>query len=286
MIPPSEQVATCLSQSRSFATALGDGEPLVWQRWGEGSSDSRPLVLLHGGFGSWNHWLANLPELMSQRQVWTLDLPGLGVSGDMPEPYTTRHFAELIWNGLAELLGPEAHFDLAGFSFGAIIGGAVAALAGQSCERFTMIGAAGFGDLHVQVSLLPIPSSDTPTAEANAIHSENLRRLMLSKPESVDEMAVHLHADNLARFRFRSRRLAGSNDLAEILPDIKARLVGVWGSDDATAGGLVGIEKRAEMLRAVQPDAEFHILPGVGHWAMYEAPDLVNVILLEEPSAQ
>ena len=108
MISPSEQVATCLSQSRSFTTALGDGDPLVWQRWGEGSSEFRPLVLLHGGFGSWNHWLANLPALMAQRQVWTLDLPGLGASGDMPEPHTTRHFAELIWHGLAELLGPEA----------------------------------------------------------------------------------------------------------------------------------------------------------------------------------
>jgi 2-hydroxy-6-oxonona-2,4-dienedioate hydrolase len=285
MISPSEQVANCLSQSRSFTTALGDDGPLVWQRWGGGSSESRPLVLLHGGFGSWNHWLANVPVLMTQRQVWTLDLPGLGTSGDMPKPYTTRHFAELICNGLGELLGPEASFDLAGFSFGAMIGGAVAALAGQRCERFTMIGAAGFGDLHVQVSLLPIPASDTPTVEANEVHIENLSRLMLAKSASVDEVAVHLHAANLARFRFRSRRLAGSNDLAEILPDIKARLVGVWGSDDATAGGLVGIEKRAVMLRAVQPDAEFHILPGVGHWAMYEAPDRVNAILLGKRSA-
>jgi 2-hydroxy-6-oxonona-2,4-dienedioate hydrolase len=286
MISPSHQVATCLSQSRSFTTALGDGEPLVWQRWGVLSSESKPLVLLHGGFGSWNHWLANLPALMSQRQVWTLDLPGLGVSGDMPEPHTTSHFAEVIWNGLGELLGPEAHFDLAGFSFGAMIGGTVAALAGQRCERFTMIGAAGFGALHEQVSLLPPPSSDTSIPEAYEIHSENLRRLMLAKSESIDELAIHMHGDNLARFRFRSRRLAGSNDLAEILPDIKARLVGIWGSDDATAGGLVAIEKRAEMLRAVQSGAEFHILPGVGHWAMYEAPDLVNAILLEERLAE
>ena len=223
---------------------------------------------------------------MSQRQVWTLDLPGLGVSGNMPEPHTTRHFAEVIWNGLRELLGPEAHFELAGFSFGAMIGGSVAALAGQCCERFIMIGAAGFGDLHVQVDLLPPPSSDTAKVEADDIHRENLSRLMLAKSEAVDELAIHLHGDNLARYRFRSRRLAGSNDLAEILPEISARLVGIWGSEDATAGDLVAIEKRAEMLRAARPETEFHILPGVGHWAMYEAPDLVNAILLEKPLAQ
>ena len=104
---------------------------------------------------------------------------------------------------------------------------------------------------------------------------------MLSSPASIDDLAVYLHGDNLARHRFRSRKLAGSSDLESVLPAISAHMVGVWGSEDATAGGLAAIEQRRELLKACQPEAEFHILEGVGHWAMYEDPGAVNRILLQ-----
>ena len=65
-----------------------------------------------------------------------------------------------------------------------------------------------------------------------------------------------------------------------VLPNISAELVGVWGSEDATAGGPAAIDQRRELLQQVQPAAEFHVLDGVGHWAMYEAPESVNRILL------
>ncbi len=286
MSSPADQVTELLAQSRAYTSDLGDGQLLQWQRWGPESSRLPPLVLLHGGFGSWNHWLKNLPQLMAERVIWTLDLPGLGASGDLSPPFTTAHFAGAIWTGLSELLAPDEHFEMAGFSFGAMLGAGVAVLASSRCQRFTLIGAAGFGELHVQVDLLPLPTSDMPQAEANAVHAENLRRLMLAKESSMDPLAVYLHGDNLARHRFRSRRLAGSNDTAELLPEIEARLVGVWGSEDATAGGIDAIAQRAELLRREQPEAEFHVLPGIGHWAMYEAPAAVNAILLGDASGQ
>lgn len=251
-----------------------------WQSWGRGSANTLPLVLLHGGFGSWNHWFANLPALAEARQVWTVDLPGLGHSGDMSAPFTTEHFAELLLAGIDEVLGAGSVFELAGFSFGAMIGGHVAAGAEERCRRFVMIGAAGFGDLHVQVSLLPPPPPEMAAPEAEAIQRENLSRLMLASPAAIDDMAVYLHGDNLAHYRFRSRKLAGSSDLVAVLPNISAELVGVWGSEDATAGGPAAIDQRRELLQQVQPAAEFHVLDGVGHWAMYEAPESVNRILL------
>ena len=35
-------------------TPCGEGT-MVWRAWGGGV----PLVLLHGGFGSWTHWISN-----------------------------------------------------------------------------------------------------------------------------------------------------------------------------------------------------------------------------------
>lgn len=278
---PERLVEQRLQQARVFTTPVAPGSELAWQAWGQFPPEEPPLVLLHGGFGSWTHWFANLPELSAQRSVLTVDLPGLGASGDMPEPHTTEHFAAVLLAAIDQVLGSDGVFDLAGFSFGAMIGGHVASLAGARCRRFVMIGAAGFGDLHVQASLLPPPGPDTPADEADAIQRDNLGRLMLAAPESIDEMAVYLHGDNLARHRFRSRKLAGSADLQRVLPDISAHMVGIWGSEDATAGGRAAIEQRRRLLQACQPEAEFYVLEGVGHWAMYEAPAAINDILLQ-----
>lgn len=274
-----EQVEQLFAQASLHVTEV-EGCELAWQQWGDIDSQQPPLLLLHGGFGSWTHWAANLPGLMLQRCVWTVDLPGLGSSGEMPEPYSTEHFAALLLAGLQKLPGLHTQFELVGFSFGAMIGGHLAALAGEHCTRCTLIGAAGFGDLHVQVPLLPPPTPDTQPRESDAIQRENLARLMLYRPEAIDDLAVYIHADNLARHRFRSRKLAGSNDLADVLPAISAQLVGVWGEQDATAGGMDNLLQRKQLFSAAQAGAEFHLLSNVGHWAMYEAPAAINSILL------
>jgi 2-hydroxy-6-oxonona-2,4-dienedioate hydrolase len=298
-----EKAAGVLDHLRSEAivhTTPCDHGDLVWQQWprevpaesspAESSPASKavPLLLLHGGFGSWSHWAANIATLRQQREVWTLDMPGLGASADCPEPHTPEHISRIVLRGLDTLLGPANKFELAGFSFGAMVGARLAILAGSRCCRFTAIGAAGCGDLHVQVHLQHPPRAcpaspgapETPPAEARSIHSANLRALMFASNDSIDDLAIHIHGENLARHRFNSRKLSLTEDFLQALPLIKARLVGVWGSRDATAGGRTNLEKRRALFKAAQKGAEFHILDGVGHWAMYEAPDAINKILL------
>lgn len=276
---PADQLGELLAGSTPHSTDSG-GCRLAWQQWSGLGKGSPPLLLLHGGFGSWTHWVANLQALRQERTLWTVDLPGLGASGDMPKPWTTRHFAELLLAGWCSLTGEDQPFELAAFSFGAMIAGHLAALSGQRCTRCTLIGASGFGELHRQVPLLAPPGSELPNVAANAIHRENLSRLMLHDAGRIDDLAVYVHGDNLARHRFRSRSMAGSNDLAEILPLIPGHLVGIWGAQDGTAGGAGNIEARRRLFLEAEPEAEFYVLPEVGHWAMYEAPGEINRLLL------
>lgn len=282
MMVPSERVAEALASATIHCTDYAGGQ-LHWQQWA--ATDPRgavPLVLLHGGFGSWNHWLGVLPALRQHRDVWTVDLPGLGASGEMPKPFTTKHFADILWSGLKGLLGGHQPFALAGFSFGAMIAAQLAILAGGRCTRCTLIGAVGFGELQVQVPLLAPPSADTGSGEADRITRENLRRLMLFKAEAVDELAVYLHRSNLEQHRFRSRKIAVTNELAELLPEIQVPLVGLWGAEDATAGGVDRIEERRQVFLLAQPGAEFQVIPDAGHWVMYEAREAVNRVLLAD----
>ena len=273
-----QQVLEQLRNTADSHISNSRGVALSWQHWA-GPSDTRPLVLLHGGFGSWTHWVANIAILQKKRSVWAVDLPGLGASADAIEPYTIEHFASMVHSGLDELISSEAEFDLAGFSFGALIGSHLAAAAGKRCANFIACAAAGFGPLHVQVDLLRPPTAKTPEHEARRITEENLRRLMFARDASVDDLSVYIHGDNLTHSRFNSRRLARGNDFLAALPKISAKLCGVWGAEDATAGGVQSIAQRELLFRRAQPDAAFHVLRGVGHWAMYEDAERFNDIV-------
>ena len=46
------------AEADRIETPCGDGM-MVWRRWGSGP----PLVLLHGGYGSWMHWVRNVLPL-------------------------------------------------------------------------------------------------------------------------------------------------------------------------------------------------------------------------------
>ena len=95
--------------SRRF-TPVGANEKIIWRIWGQGF----PLVLLHGGSGGWNHWIRNIEVLARHYQVVIPDLPGLGESGNAPQPVTPSVIAEALASGLDEL-GLSKNYALAGF---------------------------------------------------------------------------------------------------------------------------------------------------------------------------
>ncbi|RYF36357.1 MAG: alpha/beta fold hydrolase, partial [Comamonadaceae bacterium] len=106
-----------LSRARSYATPCGDGE-ISWQSWGDGE----PLLLLHGGSGSWTHWIRNVEALAaSGRRVLVPDLPGFGDSARPPEGQDADAIVAPLADGLRTLVG-DAACDVAGFSFGGLTG--------------------------------------------------------------------------------------------------------------------------------------------------------------------
>ena len=49
----------------------------------------------------------------------------------------------------------------------------------------------------------------------------------------------------------------------------------------ATGSKKSAIAERFAMCRATRPDIETHTIPACGHWAMYEAHETVNALLLD-----
>src|SRR5262249_60315872 len=87
---------------------------LLWRVWGTGE----PLVLRHGGSGSWTHWIRNIPALARHFELWVPDLPGLGSSAMPPRPFIPKSSAAAVVTGIDALL-KSARLSMAGFSFGA-----------------------------------------------------------------------------------------------------------------------------------------------------------------------
>jgi 2-hydroxy-6-oxonona-2,4-dienedioate hydrolase len=259
------------AEAARIETPCGDGT-MVWHVWGSGP----PLLLLHGGYGSWTHWIRNVLPLARDFRVIAPDTPGLGDSATPPEPHTAEGIAAIVVGGLDAVSAPGERLHLAGFSFGGVIGGHVAVQLGERARGFTIVGSNGLGLVRQPTPLERAPVNPTEE-QALAAARNNLSTLMIHDPAKLDELALFLQMTNAPRARVRSRRFSRSDTLARVLPSIAARLSAIWGGRDATA--YPHVEERARVLREVQPELRFEIVPGAGHWVQYEAADRFNALL-------
>ena len=113
-------------------TPCGDGT-MVWRAWGEGPV----LVLFHGGAGSWRHWAHNIDVLSRQYRLLVPDLPGLGESAFPPVGDDAMAVAKIVAHGIDIVLGADARYDVAGFSFGGTMATCVGAIHGARVRSVT-----------------------------------------------------------------------------------------------------------------------------------------------------
>ncbi len=244
---------------------------LVWREWGAGP----PLVLLHGGSGSWRHWLRNIAGLSAHYRLLVPDMPGLGESA-LPEEETPAGAALVLRWGLEALLGAERRYHLAGFSFGANVGGQLAAMEGTHVCSYTAVGAASLGLPRPPLDLLKV--RDKSGDARRAAHHENLARLMIHDRALIDDTALEIQEHNTQHARLRSRGFAGSSMLRDALARAKAPLAGIWGERDAVAWPEV--QARLDVLRGLDPGLLEAVIPNAGHWVAYEASAQFNATLL------
>ena len=261
------------AEAQRIETPCGGGS-MVWRVWGSGP----PLVLLHGGYGSWMHWIRNVLVLARRFTVIAPDLPGLGESATPPEPHTAEGLARIIVDGLATILPAGERFHLTGFSFGGVLSGHVAALLGEQVRGFTIVGSNGLG-LPRQPTELERQKPDGTVEELLAIARHNVSVLMIADKDKIDDLAVYIQYMNAPRGRVRSRRFSRSDTLIQALPRVTAQLSGIWGGRDAGAYPYLDVRRR--VLHEIQPGLRFEIIPGAGHWVAYEAADRFNPLLAE-----
>jgi pimeloyl-ACP methyl ester carboxylesterase len=255
---------------------------MVWHVWGPAVPGQVPLVLLHGGSGSWTHWLRSIVPLQhTGRQLLLPDLPGFGDS-DVPPDGGQDADAMLapLHSGLQALVGAQP-CDLVGFSFGGLLAGLYAAAQPQAVRRLVVVGAPGMGV--VSSTRIPLRGwRHRPDALAQQqVHRHNLAALMLHDAAGIDAETLALHVHNVERDRLPRRRLAAGARLACALARFPGPVHAIYGAHDVLYPGA-GLQQLQAAFAASAPQFRgLACIAGAGHWVQHEQPAAFQAALLQ-----
>jgi 2-hydroxy-6-oxonona-2,4-dienedioate hydrolase len=269
-----DEVDALQGRAERRTTPCGDGA-IVWRRWGPAAG--QPVLLLHGGSGSWTHWLRNIePLARAGHAVWVPDLPGFGESAAPPDGQDADVLPGWLEQGLDALIG-NTPLDVVGFSFGALVAGLWAQAQPARLARLVLVGSPG-----LSAELLPpldLQRWDLlPAGPASlAAHRHNLRQLMLAHEAAATPLAVALHARNVERDRLRRRRLMLTDALVPILPRLRCPVHGIWGALDVLYRHRLPLIQ--QVLSTASDFRSLELLPEAGHWVQFEAAEAFNAAL-------
>lgn len=257
--------ATCASGSMIYRS---------WQPWGD-QMGGELLVLLHGGSGSWTHWIKNIPVLSDYYELLVPDLPSLGDSATVEKGTKPEAIAELVGTTLRDQVGPR-RFHLIAFSWGCVVAALTAPGFAEQVKSILLVGPASTGKPPRASQMQPLisRSSDMSEAEVSAANKENLARLMIFDRRKIDPLAVELQNQNTSRARYNSPRYAMTDLLLNGLSRTPANLLVLYGEQDTVSARF--LDWRESQIRSARPDVHFERVPEVGHWLQYEQPEWFN----------
>ncbi|MEM9438774.1 MAG: alpha/beta fold hydrolase BchO [Pseudomonadota bacterium] len=237
------------------------------------------LLLLHGAGGATQSWRNLMPVLAQEYRCIALDLPGQGfsrprVAGRYGLDTMGKDIASLAWS---EGWQPEA---LIGHS----AGGALALRLAEEGVADTVIGInAALGKFEgvagwafpLAAKLLSLNPFTAMFFASTSSSGTTVKRILESTGSEIDESGLRLYQKLIANPRHVDgtlRMMAAWNldPLLGRLPRNSARTVLLAGEKDVTVPPSVSAQAAARM-----PNARFIRLPGLGHLAHEEAPQIV-----------
>jgi pimeloyl-ACP methyl ester carboxylesterase len=246
--------------------------------------DGTPLVLLHGMACCWQWWLECLPRMEQQHRVLAVDIPGFGDSDPLPVGSSIDDYADSVLALLDHLGLDRAH--VVGHSMGGLVALSIAQRRPERLHRLVLVDAGG------------VPMSERRLAwvlkvlrrAQRLMASPRFRRALVDRPQfrraalrgamrdpramSQELAALVVPRMNAPAFLDSVRASAAAID--GVRPeDITVPTTLIWGDRDVFAP----VRTARDMLARL-PDGELHVLPGIGHSPMVEAPDHFTDLLL------
>lgn len=250
---------------------------VAWHEFGQPVSNQLPLILLHGGHGSWEHWARNIEGLAEHFHIFVPDMPGFGESSFFGSQLQLGMMEPMIAT-MNNLFGEDQPFNIAGFSFG----GFVAVHLGNQRKhipKLALLGSAGHGGPRRPKGELLAWKEIQASGDAqkfSEVMRENLYQQMISTYDRIDSQAIRIHQDACIATRFRSKPIARPGGLAEQLEQYPGPVLLIWGEHDITCEPEHLIEK----LVSGRSNRSSELVVDAGHWVQYEKPDQINTTLI------
>jgi 3-oxoadipate enol-lactonase len=219
-------------------------------------------VFVHGFAQSGLYWQPTLEGLPRNVRGYAVDLPGFGASNGVPGPYSIASHATAVVDFMAEQ--QLENVVLVGNSMGGVVCQLLAARHPQRLGGLVLVSTGAFAK---------DPAGARVAAEHHAVarwdHAEArpyVERFFVQPPADL-EPYVEAALQATAAARSATTRSSAELDLRPELPAIAVPTLIIQGGSDANRTPADGA-----LMASLIPDAELHVIDGVGHTPMLEDP--------------
>ena len=261
-----------------------DGVRVHYQRAGNGP----PLLLIHGLVGSALNWRLNIEDLAKDSTVYAIDLLNMGQSDRVPG---LDAGLEATANAIVRWMDAVAleRADVAGHSHGGAVAMMLAAQHPERVGKMILFAPANpFCDLgrqlisfyktrpgHLLAKLIPVLPMFIKATALGRMYGDPSRATRASLEGYTAGLSTPGSVDHVLQIVQR-----WYSDMA-VLRSVMVRLTSfpallIWGDRDRAVG-----LSSAEQLRQGMPQSELLVLPGVGHIAFEEMPEICNRAMRE-----
>jgi len=252
----------------------------VWRMWGAGP----PVILMHGGYGSWTHWLRTIPALIGKFTVLVPDMPGFGDSENPTLDNALDAIPGSLLAGIGSLVDISDGIHVIGFSFGTVMAGQLAKNINEahpgSLLSLTVIAPAGLGIVTRPFDDLMHSRPDMTVEEEREMHRLNLGIIMIADSSKITDETIDLQIANTSRTRISGKPYSRSDALLRACAGLPlTRIDAIWGDRDAYA--LRNEPGYSDAVKALHPNIRIHHVEGAGHWVQHEKPQQLNTQLLD-----
>lgn len=255
--------------------------------WQMGDTGSK-IVLLHGGNGSIEFWLYNIPKLAEQHQVYAFDMVGSGKSDFPIADYSLTYQAEFLLGFMSALSINLA--TLIGNSMGGGVALQFTKLYPDQVDKLVLVDSLGLGrEISLGIRLITLPTIVNllrprrwmipAMLKSNFYNGQQISREWLELRYSVFAIPDRNHVIlNLGQSNFNLRGVRADvyQPIVNSLANISQQTLIIWGECDR----IIPV-KHAHVAAAGLPNNQLEIFPNCGHHPYLEYPDRFDRLVLD-----